>query len=972
MAAVIVGLVVLALIVYWQWPKSRPITELLRDAKVAVASGDYATADELCQSVLEVEPNNLTALLLAGESATKLGKLESALEYYLKAAQAESGDSIMATFYAAEVARGLGRVSQAEELYRIYLNTKPNHRVTQERMAYLLDLQGRRWESEPYLYEQIRSDNISYSLLIRLGTRNSAVSFPDELKKWRLAEPTSAAGYLAEATQSASKASPRKAEELLRKAILRNPDLVEAHARLGRLLSDHDLDRLPDWHWELPSAADSHPDIWMVRGLWANHVGQKPAAIRCFWEAGKRDPNQRIAHYQLGQLLSEPEFAMASAKFSKRAELLQELAASMTRVTLNPSEVSSLNTTSNVLEQLGRYWEAYGWCGLILVNDPAQISVRERMRRLHQRLNPELPLTDPAANPATEFDFSTYPLPEWPVSTRQSVPNRSESLNNLGFRFEDRTSEMGIHFTYFNSDDPSTEGTRMYEFSGGGVGVLDYDLDGFPDLYFTQGCAWPPNHESTTHRDRLFRNLGTGRFQDVTEQAGLGDGWFSQGVAVGDYDSDGWPDLYLANIGRNRLYHNQGDGTFLDVSEEAGITGTEWTTSCLIADLNGNGHPDLYDVNYLKGDDLFDRLCLIEGRLRTCVPGVFFAERDHILLNSGNGLFPRVKGMESAMLDPARAGLGIVAADIEGSGRLNLFVANDVVANAYLVNESPMKTHSLALRENALLSGLAFDRDGRAQACMGVAADDVDGNGLLDFFVTNYYEESNALYLQTAPGLFTESARTAGLYEPSYRQLGFGTQFLDGNLDGWVDLVVANGHLDDFQYINIPFRMPPQFFVNRGQGKFQELEAKLVGPYFAKKLLGRSLAVLDWNRDGRPDFVVSHLETPVAVLTNESDPVGNWLKVRLVGVHSNRDAIGARVRIEGKSRSWVRHLTAGGGYQASNERALLFGLGEEESITRLTVQWPSGRKQMFENIRPNQELIFIENQPLYFVQKRAD
>ena len=310
--------------------------------------------------------------------------------------------------------------------------------------------------------------------------------------------------------------------------------------------------------------------------------------------------------------------------------------------------------------------------------------------------------------------------------------------------------------------------------------------------------------------------------------------------------------------------------------------------------------------------------------------------------------------------EPARPGLGVVAADTDGSGRLNLFVANDVTANALLINESSREDNQLRFREAGLPAGLAFDRDGKAQACMGVAADDADGNGLIDILVTNYHNEANSLYLQLSPGSFFESSRAAGLYEVSLPELGFGTQFLDAELDGAPDLIVANGHLDDFTYMDIPHKMQPQFFSNDGAGHFAPSSASS-GPYFQRHLLGRSLAVLDWNTDGRPDCAVTHIETPVALLTNETEPHGHWLKLRLRGTKSSRDAGGCRVTAICGKQEWTRQLTLGSGYLASNESMLLFGVGDWTHIDRLTVRWPSGATRSFENVATDREFALVED-----------
>ncbi len=302
--------------------------------------------------------------------------------------------------------------------------------------------------------------------------------------------------------------------------------------------------------------------------------------------------------------------------------------------------------------------------------------------------------------------------------------------------------------------------------------------------------------------------------------------------------------------------------------------------------------------------------------------------------------------------------MGIVAADFDGSGRLGLFIANDLQANHFYANMTSASQGPPRFMEHALLNGLAYDREGRPQACMGVAAGDADGDARLDLFVTNYVNEANTLYRQSTDGLFSDDTRTAGLTEPSFKMLGFGTQFLDADLDGQEDLVVANGHIDDFTHESFEYRMRPQFFRNLG-GKFEELPASTLGPYFAEKLLGRGLARLDWNGDDREDFAVSHLQNPAALLTNTTTG-GRSVSIRLRATNSARDAIGATVSVEAGQKRLMKQLTGGDGYAASNERKLVFGLGESEQADQVTVRWPSGSTETVTDVPAGTAWLLVE------------
>jgi len=498
---------------------------------------------------------------------------------------------------------------------------------------------------------------------------------------------------------------------------------------------------------------------------------------------------------------------------------------------------------------------------------------------------------------------------------------------------------------------------KMYSFTGGGIGVIDFDNDGWPDIACTQGGDWD-RPESPDFNDRLFRNLDGERFGDVSPLAGLDTAGFSQGVACGDVNNDGWADIYVARIGRNALYLNNGDGTFSDATESLGPAVARWTTSCLIADLDGDGNSDLLDVNYLTGDGVFTNLCNYRGHRRACFPGKFASERDDLWVNAGDATFRLAEELGSGFSDDPRPGLGTVAADFDESGKLSVFVANDSLANWYYRLERE-EDSSLVVRDSAGLQGLRADRDGRAQACMGVACSDADGDGELDIFVTNYFQEHNTLYLSQDFG-FVDSSRECGLFTPSLPLLGFGTQFLDADLDGWDDLIVVNGHVDDFRFDGTPFRMPAQFFRNGG-GSFSE-RSEDSGPYFQKQTLGRSTAVVDWNRDGLPDVAVMHLDDPLALLTNTSQRTGQSLIVRLVATTTQRDAIGTRVKVQLQNgRELTRQLVAGSGYQAGNEPALVFGLGNNAAISSVEVRWPSGTTTMMPpGLKPGSEIVLVE------------
>lgn len=929
-------------------PDPTPPASLLRDARVALARGDWEDVQRLVALIPDDSPEWPAAQLLAGEAATKSGALDDALDHYHQLAgnPEHPQDAVRARFYAGEVYRELGRLSDAEAAFRDVLDAEPDDVATHDRLAFLLTTTGRRWEAAPHCLAVIRSGTASLDELALFGDLDRPVERGEYLEECARQAPDDLTVQLGLAAHMFWEGEPADAEQKLRSVLSRDPELIAGQALLGELLVDRDDAEFLRWHQVLPDDAERHPDIWYVRGLWARRHDRLPVAARCFWEAIRRAPAHRRAMYQLGLLLDTMDEA-ASAEFLQRADLMIQLTQSIDDILRTDGRRETpIRKTTQLLEQMGRIWEACGWALVAEQSFPDAPWIQGVYARQADRLVDGLPVTDDDHNLALRHDYSSLPDFRSLVETVRPV---GETVNpgrvSSAIRFSREPD--GPDFTYFNSDDPSTRGARMFEVNGGGVGVLDMDRDGWPDLFFPQGAEWPHGAEACTpsasHVDSIFRNV-VDTFTDVTARVfaeGAAITGYGQGCAVGDFNNDGFPDLYVANVGRNRLFVNNGDGTFTDGTQEAGLEWEQWTSSCVIADLNFDGRPDLFDANYIEGDDIYVAIC--QGR--ACSPTVFAGAPDRLFVSRGDGSFAQVPG---PLTESNGKGLGILVADIYDDGYPCLFIANDQVANFFL-RMAPDPEQGLRVTETAFLSGLAYNENGVPLACMGIAADDITGNRRLDLFVTNFADESNTLYRQDIPGMFVDATKIAGLSAPSYPFVSWGTQFLDADLDGRSDLVVVSGHVDDFRDEGGWYHMRPQFFHNTGEGRFQELFADEIGGFFGELYLGRGLARLDWNRDGRMDFAVSNIGQRASLVTNESTDVGHFLNVRLHAATTARDAIGTDVEVITEDGRWWKQLLAGDGFMASNERLLQFGLGARQNVTRLEVEWPSGARTTIPN-----------------------
>ena len=536
-------------------------------------------------------------------------------------------------------------------------------------------------------------------------------------------------------------------------------------------------------------------------------------------------------------------------------------------------------------------------------------------------------------------------------------------------QFVDDAESAGLaRFVHDNGQSPLK---RLPETMSGGVGLLDYDGDGWLDVYAVQGGPFPPPANASAG-DRLFRNHGDGTFEDVTERAGLRRfaAGYGHGVAVGDYDNDGHPDLFVTRWRAYALYHNRRDGTFEDVTATACLDGDrDWPTSAAWADLDGDGDLDLYVCHYLAFDVENPRVCT-DAKSKVnhyCSPRDFASLPDHAFRNDG-GRFVDVT-RESGFVDPDGRGLGVVAADLDDDNRIDLYVANDMSANFLFRNVG-----GLRFEEAAVSAGAAANSSGTFQSGMGIACGDLDGDGRPDLAVTNYYGESTTLFHNLGRGLFADETTTMGLAAPTRQLLGFGIAFLDANNDGRLDLISANGHVSDYAPA-FPWKMPTQLLTGGPDGRLTDVSPR-AGEPFRPLHLGRGLAVGDLDNDGRIDAVVQSQNEPLAFLHNRTAGGGHALTLRLEGVRSNRDGVGARVVLEAGGRRQTAQRVGGGSYQSASDPRLHFGLGNAARVERLDVRWPSGRVDHYEGLEADRGYLLREGantaQPLSGFDRRPN
>ena len=851
------------------------------------------------------------------------------------------------------------RYADAEEKYNRILQIVPNAALAHRQLAYLLNCQGRRHEASDHIRElcklgDVRQDELHSLIVVSDAMIGQADPSVANSVSYEPIGPSGRARVLFTEKRFA------EAADVL-EPIANNGSVPPAVSALyGRSLAEaQDEDRFRQWLDQVDSSVKLFSEYWAALATYLAGQQQTQAAIRASLESLDRDPTDFTVINRLLKLYKVLDKRDEYAVWEARWKAMHKILTSNNKISAAQSpDVEEIDELAAQLFAVDRKLEAVIWKWLeAYYRKLPKESLKHWSDQRIQLVSDGQCFPNQSVR-LCGVKLNTYPLPDIQIAAPVEQPppmNRQRvTAKPTPASFRNVAGEVGVTHVYHVAANEQRDGFAMYQQPGGGVAVLDFDRDGSPDLYFAQGAADPPEFRAA-RSDVLYRAVG-GNVIDVTQLSQTTDDRYTIGCSTGDWNQDGFADLVTTSIGGNRLLINNGDGTFRAQAIPGSDDLQRMPASIAIADLNGDHVPDLFELNYIQ-DASLTRLPKRNdsGQVVDAVgPGDFSSAMDRIGINDNRG---RIR-MEPISDDPGEAhkALGLVIANLDGKPGNDVFVGNDKSPNQLWIRH-PDTTDWANI---AVASGSAYSSGGASTASMGIAADDFDFNGQLDLVITNFQNESMCLYLNRG-GFFRDRAIQYGMDVPSRSVLGFGSQSLDYDNNGLPDLIVTNGHIDRYLSMSGPFEQSPQLLSRRGD-RFELIQVDDRSGYWNALHLGRSLATLDFNHDGRLDFVITHIGETSALMINESTTDNHWLQIALVGTESERDAIGAKVTIRNgdwKSTNWV---IGGDGYLACNESIVAFGLGDQEHVEQIQIEWPNGSNQVINDVSVDQRMLIIENQ----------
>lgn len=947
-------------------PPSAQTIAPLESAVVALNRGDLSTASSAIKRHLLANPDDWRGLEVAGDIALAQQVPAQAIEFYEglvelnQAAPAAVYDKLGRQYV------NMGQPYEALDVLRRSVSAHPQDAKVRADFAGLSAALGMVRDSAEHLRWLLRRGKGGMNELIMLADLNAPQTDQAMCDYALKKNPADLRPQYAQAIPLAYEAKWQQVAKLLKPVVEKHGNFGPAWALYGRALVETNAaeSQFEQWQENRPQESQGWTSYWMAAGLHAEKMGNAKQAALAFYRAIQINDCHGEALNHLATnlaLIGKADEAKQTAQRAQQVNSVRDSVESLFSWRKN-SQQAALQVAS-AMQELGRPWEAEAWARASMQMTQKLIGdAREQHRRFFDQLTSSTPWQ--SANPIQELNLAELGEFQWETGVTKGSQSPSEETGPA-IQFTNAAEQVGLkHICQIDKSNPESS-LWIHQSNAGGAGVIDFDLDGWPDIYLTNVDGKPMQDNST--ENSLYRNL-SGKFMEVTHPTGVGDQGFSQGVAVGDYNCDGFPDLWVANIGLNRLYRNNGDGSFQDVTVEAGLQGEQWTTSIAIADINMDSLPDLFEVQYCQGAEVFAKPCIDDEmkEARSCSPLAFPADRDRVWENDGQGSY---RNVSSQWLDESEGfavghGLGLVVGHIDSQPGNDVYVANDMTANHFWSVNSSSPDFSLA--EQGAVRGLAVSNRSRSQASMGIALGDADADGDFDLFVTHFTDDHNTFYEQVGEGLWFDRTSNIGLADPSVPMLAFGTQWLDANNDGQLELIIANGNVDDFQHQGHPLRMKPQFFRRTGGGTWQPALASELGAYFEQPVIGRSLVTLDVNRDAKQDVIITHIYDPVAILVNQTDAKMKSIRLFLKGRESERDAVGAVVEVRTGDQKRRFQLTAGDGFQCSNERCIRIGLGQQSHIEGLSIQWPSGRKQAVGKLAGDADYLVVEEIPEAF------